>query len=738
MAARRHAPSFGADLHEDSQEPGQLLRVRWPRPATECGLMLDLLAAHLVLSAEGGRNNIDDALSERLEIRQIDAEPGTPAGRGAAPELVITACENACWDLELFRVATRGPTLYTARFRRFVDQVIADRRQQLGRLRARPMRDAGRAVARDLELDPAVGELLPWLAVLRRYDGSVSCGQPMLYTRALQAACGLDGRAMQATLGRSATIRRVGLLAPGEWISPHDLSREPLGSLLERLALIGDGHTGLDPVEALVRTLPPSELAEPDYTHLPIPVPLILSLLAKSGKPAPNILLHGPPGTGKSQFARLLAEHAGRRGYEVPVLDGDEQPLGGLARLVALRLCQRVLGTRPEAGLLVFDEAEDLFPNPLFSALESSGLRKGWINQVLENARVPTVWIANQVRQIDPAFLRRFELVVELAPPPRPVRERLIDQLLPQRLVGATWRGELAGHDDLSPDELRRVARIGELLAEQPGGEREAQLRQVFGQVRQAQGRPLAPRRPPLPGHYRPDLVNASIDLDRTAQKIAEIRQGRLCLYGPPGTGKSAWAQYLAERLGVPMLQKRGSDLLSKWVGESEQNIAAAFVEAGRDGALLLIDEADSLLHDRRQAQQSWQVSKVNELLTQIEIFDGLLVVCTNLFEHLDEAALRRFDIRAEFRYLRDAQARALLLECVDRHGIPADPEALAEALQRLSRLDRLTPGDFQTVLRRGRLSPHRDVVDFVAGLAEEQACKRDGRSRPIGFHQAA
>jgi SpoVK/Ycf46/Vps4 family AAA+-type ATPase len=239
-------------------------------------------------------------------------------------------------------------------------------------------------------------------------------------------------------------------------------------------------------------------------------------------------------------------------------------------------------------------------------------------------------------------------------------------------------------------------------------------------------------------GHYRPDLVNATIDLDRAVQKLAEIRQGRLCLYGPPGTGKSAWAQYLAERLGVPMLQKRASDLLSKWVGDNEKHIAAAFAEAAREGALLLIDEADSLLHDRRKAQQRWQVAQVNELLTQIEIYDGLLVICTNLYEDLDPAALRRFDIRAEFAYLRPEQATALLDECIDRHGIPVDAPSLAAAQQRLQRLDRLTPGDFQTVLRRGRLSPHADVAEFVASLAIEQDAKRDSRNRPIGFHRVA
>lgn len=76
------------------------------------------------------------------------------------------------------------------------------------------------------------------------------------------------------------------------------------------------------------------------------------------------------------------------------------------------------------------------------------------------------------------------------------------------------------------------------------------------------------------------------------------------------------------------------------------KNIASAFSEAERDNAVLLIDEVDSFLRDRRDAKASWEVTQVNEMLTQMEQFQGVLIASTNLIEGFDQAALRRFDLK--------------------------------------------------------------------------------------------
>ena len=133
------------------------------------------------------------------------------------------------------------------------------------------------------------------------------------------------------------------------------------------------------------------------------------------------------------------------------------------------------------------------------------------------------------------------------------------------------------------------------------------------------------------------------------------------CLDGPAGTGKSAWARHLARRLGLPIIERRASDLLSMWVGGTEQASARAFADARAEGALLIFDEADSLLADRRNAVRQWEVSQVNEFLTQLENFDGLFIASTNLADNLDQAALRRFDLKVKFDFLKPVQACELL-----------------------------------------------------------------------------
>ena len=158
--------------------------------------------------------------------------------------------------------------------------------------------------------------------------------------------------------------------------------------------------------------------------------------------------------------------------------------------------------------------------------------------------------------------------------------------------------------------------------------------------------------RPPAaqgaPERFDLGLIQADVDPAGLAGRLEATgdKQFSLCLQGPPGTGKSAFVRYLAERLGLQVTQKRASDLMSMWVGATEQQIAAAFAEARAEESILVFDEADSLLADRRGAVRSWEVSQVNEMLTWMESHPLPFACTTNFGEHLDPATLRRLHLQ--------------------------------------------------------------------------------------------
>ena len=169
---------------------------------------------------------------------------------------------------------------------------------------------------------------------------------------------------------------------------------------------------------------------------------------------------------------------------------------------------------------------------------------------------------------------------------------------------------------------------------------------------------------------------------------------------------------------------------MSPYVGENEQKIARAFRQAAQDGALLLIDEVDSFLQDRRGAQRGWEVSMVNEMLTQMESFSGVFIASTNLMLGLDQAALRRFDLKVKFDFLRPEQAWELVRRYCKQLQLPAPQPDL---LTRTMRLQRLTPGDFAAVLRQHRFRPIQSPTTLISALEAECAVKEGGKAS-IGF----
>jgi SpoVK/Ycf46/Vps4 family AAA+-type ATPase len=214
--------------------------------------------------------------------------------------------------------------------------------------------------------------------------------------------------------------------------------------------------------------------------------------------------------------------------------------------------------------------------------------------------------------------------------------------------------------------------------------------------------------------------------------ELAARPSGAVLFYGRPGSGETALARHIARAADLPLVVKRASDLLSPWVGVCEQNLARAFADAAEAGAVLVLDEAESFLADRRGARARWALTETNVLLTQMEQFAGLFVCTTNLVDRLDPAALRRFALKVRFDFLRVEQARRLLVTTLGGLGVAReDAVRAAESL----RVERLTPGDFAAVARRYRMLREAAAADaFGAALREEVELKGDGAAQRMGF----
>ena len=439
-----------------------------------------------------------------------------------------------------------------------------------------------------------------------------------------------------------------------------------------------------------------------------------------------NILIYGAPGTGKTEFATLLAKAVSVSVHNITYMDENEEVIRAEERLNKCRVAQKIL--EGQSSLLIFDEIEDVF-DAGFLGHSVAQKNKAWMNQLLENNNVPMIWLSNSVSGIDPAFLRRFDLILEMPDLPLKNKSALITQLAEGKLSPA-YVQHFAKVRSLTPAILSRTIRVAKELNTSNFAET---LLMMFNQTLKSQNKPKIEPLVLGKADYNLNYVACNDNIHRISEGLKQSKKGRICCYGPPGTGKTAWAAWLAEELDMPLLLRQGSDLLNCYVGGTEQNIAQAFEQAKADNALLVLDEVDTFLFSRDGAERSWERSQVNEMLTQIERFEGLMVVSTNLIEVLDPAALRRFDLKLKFDYLTLPQRLDFAKQQAEILGLPLLSE---EDLSQIESLNLLTPGDFAAVARRHQFSPFQKVQDWLSALQGECEVKPafSATTRRIGF----
>lgn len=504
------------------------------------------------------------------------------------------------------------------------------------------------------------------------------------------------------------------------------------------LMMVGDLSQAAEFFERFYSAPAPTNLKIDDYPHLQLPIRAIVGVLRgalKSRTRGVNVLLYGIPGGGKTELAKAIGEAIGATVYSVGARP-EGRDLDG-TRVNCLKVSQALLRKRRDV-VLMFDELEDITPaewTPL-GVNRRSFTDKAKMHRILEDNPVPTIWISNRVRHIDESVIRRFEVCLEV---PR-LPQSLIAPLLSARLepkgvkpktIQAISRNEHFTQADA--ERLFRVLNVGKIS--RADADRIARL--FATETLKARGCSFVePANHPPVLSFQLEFLNTTPSFEQLVENLDPKTKASLCFYGPPGTGKTAFAHYLAKHLDVKLLKKAASDLLSKWLGETEQNIAAMFREAREEQAILLLDEADSFLRDRQGAIRSWEVTQVNELLVQMEGFNGIFICSTNLFDQLDAASLRRFDLKLKFENLSAKQRINLFEQLLNISGVRRPTGRIAQQVaRRLNQLEGLAPGDYATVARqRSFFLKNAEVEECLVALEKELEAKEGQRRSKIGF----
>jgi SpoVK/Ycf46/Vps4 family AAA+-type ATPase len=574
---------------------------------------------------------------------------------------------------------------------------------------------------------------------------------------AIAEIAGVKASEVGEALRAGSRLERIGLVE--NLISEHNITDlADLMKVSEKLppVLMREYRDQNELMAVFTRPASKTQLSTKDFHFVDDDVQVLVSLMRNAVQRKElgvNVLLYGPPGTGKTELAKVVAQAAGLELFEVEYADRDGNSLSGRDRYRSLQIAQVFLKGAQQATLL-FDEVEDVFPpisvdaaqlmarqeqQAMAAAVSHSVNGKAWVNQILEANAVPTIWVTNRIEQIDPAFRRRFAYHLELKSPPPGAREQLVRKTLDGVAVSDGFVAKLTERKGLTPAQIRTAVRFADLAKT---GEDTIVYEKLIERQLKNSDEALGNKAADTQGRkavttYDLEMLNVEtrFDIPRIVEALKARGHGTLCFYGAPGTGKTALGEHISRALGQPLMVKQASDLMSKFVGETEQNMAKMFAEAETEKAVLLLDEADSFLQDRRGAQRSYEVTEVNEMLQQMERFSGIFVCTTNLLDRLDQAALRRFTFKIKFKPLTAEQREKMFIT----EALAGDAARFDNALRgRLAKLEQICPGDFAAVKRQVDILATEFTADeFMEQLEAEHRIKPEVReARSMGFVQ--
>ncbi|MFB6244274.1 MAG: CDC48 family AAA ATPase, partial [Halobaculum sp.] len=484
-------------------------------------------------------------------------------------------------------------------------------------------------------------------------------------------------------------------------------------------------------------------------------------------EPPKGVLLHGPPGTGKTMIAKAVANE----------IDAHFQTLSGP------EIMSKYYGESEEQLREVFEEAQENAPAIIFmdeldsiapKREETSGdVERRVVAQLLslmdgleERGQVVVIGATNRVDAIDPALRRggRFDREIEVGVPDRDGRKEILQvhtRNMPltdeidldayaentHGFVGADLESlaKEAGMNalrrirpeiDLEAEEvdaevLERIEVTDDDLRDAMHGIEPSALREVFVEV--------------------PDVTWDQVGgLDDTQRRLRETIQWPLeygevfdamdmesakgvLLYGPPGTGKTLLAKAVANEADSNFISVKGPELLNKYVGESEKGVREVFSKARENApTVVFFDEIDAIATERGQNTGDSGVSErvVSQLLTELDgleaLEDVVVVATTNRPDLIDSALLRpgRLDRHVHVP-VPDEDARRAIFEVHTREKPIAEGVDLDELA---ARTDGYVGADIEAVCREASMNASREFITEM-----EDATDADEMERSLG-----